>query len=68
VTTPSKAQGERRWRQFAIKKDGVTFVNKPPSVENASFILPNPPATATKKYRIFNSKNFGISLAISKTS
>jgi hypothetical protein len=29
VTTPSKAQGESRWRQFAVKKDGVTFVNTP---------------------------------------
>lgn len=29
MTTPSKAQEESRLRQFAVKKDGVTFVNKP---------------------------------------
>lgn len=29
MTTPSKAKSDRRWKQVAVKKDGVILVNKP---------------------------------------
>jgi hypothetical protein len=54
-------------KQLAVKKRWSYFCQQPPSVENVSSILPNPPATATKKHQVSDSKDFDISAAILKT-
>jgi hypothetical protein len=68
VTTPSKASLRSQIEATRGKKRWGHFSQQAPSVENVSSTLPNPSATTTKKYRISDFKNFGISFTISKTS
>jgi hypothetical protein len=68
VTIPSKASLRSQIEATRGKKRWGDFSQQAPSVKNVSSILPNSSATTTKKYRISNSKNFGISFTISKTS
>jgi hypothetical protein len=68
VTTPSKASWRSLLEATRSKKRWGDTCQQAPSFENVSSILSNPSATATKKHRISDSKNFGISLAISKAS